>query len=157
AEPQPAAFDERMVDVLNQELPLSVWYTLTQDKRLSPRQHNEVVASTWMRALLLGNDDTALQLAPMMQTSYPSLKSLVSSFQTPRTPSERRFAACYAMLKAPGLSPYLRGGLGRSTSDVKERDDYGDNFWIPSNPDEKKKDPETPVYETGDSDPALLK
>ena len=93
----------------------------------------------------------------MMQASYPSLAPLLSSFQTAQTPRERRFAACYLMLKAPGLSPYLRGGLGRTESDVRDRDDYGDNFWIPTNPDEKKKDTDYPTYETGESDPALVK
>lgn len=155
--PLPAAFDEKMVGVLNEQLPLTLWDTLSRDQRLSAKQRSEVVAATWIRALLLGNNDLALKLTPMMQEAYPTLKSMLSSFQTARTPSERRFAACYVMLKAPGLSPYLRGGLGRVDSDVRERDDYGDNFWTPTNPDEKKKDPEYPVYDTGYSDPALVK
>ena len=155
--PLSATFDDRMAEALNDQLPLSVWTTLSNDNRLPSKQHNEVVAVTWMRAILLGNNDLALKLTPAMEASYPTLKSLLSSFQTAQTPTERRFAACYIMLKAPGLSPYLRGGLGRTDNDVRERDDYGDNFWIPPNPDEVKKDPETPVVETGDSDPSMVK
>jgi hypothetical protein len=152
----PTTLDDRMATEINDQFPLSIWEQLCNNKNLSPKLHKQIVATTWMRAVLLGNDSLALKLAPTLQVCYPSVKEFLSSYISAKTASAKRFAACYTMLKAPGLSPYLRGGLGRTVNNILERDDYGDNYWLPSNPDAKPDQPAYPVYEAGDNDPALV-
>lgn len=153
-----ATFDSSMANALNDTLPLSLWKQLAYNKQLAPRIHGEVVSVAWMRAILLGDTAMALELSPMFAASYPSLKPMIVAFQNAQTKDERQFAACYVMLKAPGLSPMLRGDLGRVVQDVRDRDDYGDNFWTPVDPDEKKKSDEI-VYPNwqGTEDPGVTR
>jgi hypothetical protein len=152
----PATFDSGMAKALNEQLPLELWEELSHDKRLPPRIHNEVVAVSWMRAVLLGDNAMALRLTPLFQSSYPSIKTWLASFQSANSPSERRFVASYIMLMAPGLSPILRGELGRHESNIKTRDNYGDNFWTPDNPDKKPEEPQYHLYERINDDPAVM-
>ena len=134
----PATFDSRLANAINHQLPLSWWHKLALDSSLPSRLHKEIIAATWIRAILLNDNELALSLAPKLQTAYPQLKSFIDSYINAKQPAQYRFAAAYLMSRNPGLSAYINGDLGRYEKNIQARTSFSDNFWTPDNPDKKQ-------------------
>lgn len=132
----PATFDIPLVIALNHQLPLSVWHKLATDSTINfPAQiKNEIISATWTRAILLNDEHMAMDLAPKLQFAYPQLKAPLDAYIKAKNNAERNFAACYVLLCHPGISIYIRGDNGRFEKNIKDRDDYGDNFWVAEDP-----------------------
>jgi len=58
----------------------------------------------------------------------PELKPSFETYFSATTVEERSFAAVYAMLKSPGLRPFVDAGIGRDTPTDK-LDNLRDNWW----------------------------
>lgn len=120
-------FDADSVTVLNRMMPLELLEELAKDPSLAADLRRQVAAAVWLRALLSGKDSDALRLAPVLQSLIPEGREDLEAFRTAPSPSARRYAAVYFLLKSPGARPYITG-LVRATP-WNRLDDLHENWW----------------------------
>jgi tetratricopeptide (TPR) repeat protein len=113
-----AQFDEDVVKIFNGQLPLTLWIEAASPHSPLPKNLRQAVAwAGWVRAVGLNDKAAVKQLAPMLP---PSVRATVSN--------STGFPATLAMLRSPGLRPYLNQGVQRSAS-YGEREIFRDNWW----------------------------
>jgi hypothetical protein len=124
-------FDVDAAHAINQQLPLSVLKEAAKATALPAGPRRDLVQATWLRAALLGDTKTAEELAPILTKLVPQLAESLSTYQLSTDPDEKKFAAIFAWLKAPGLEPVVDAGIGREMP-LMEQDSYRDNWWCTS-------------------------
>lgn len=126
-------FDVDAANAFNKLMPVAIIKDAARVKTLAPNLRKDVTQAAFVRAAMVDDQETALQVAPLLQEMYPELKPFVGAYQRATTPDARRFAAAYLSLKFPGLRPYVTAGLGRTTAG-NEIDSYRDNWWCAEPP-----------------------
>jgi len=121
-------FDIDAAQVLNQGLPLALLKRTAENKTLPAHLRLDLVQATWLRAILLGDYQTAEALAPTLKSLVPETSTLLDVFLSSPQTDAKRFSALYAWLKFPGLEPVVDAGVGRRTP-LGEQDIYRDNWW----------------------------
>ena len=121
-------FDVDAAHALNQQLPLSVLREAVKSNVLPAGPRLDLIQATWLRAAILGDTQTADEIAPLLAQLVPQTSDLLTSYQLAAQPDEKKFAAIYAWLKTPGLEPVVDAGLGRETP-LPEQDQLRDNWW----------------------------
>lgn len=124
-------FDVDAAHAINQQLPLLVLKQAAQSNVLPPGPRRDLTQAAWLRAALLGDTQTADELTPLLSQLAPALSELVNAYGSTAQPDEKKFAAVYAWLKAPGMEPVVDTGIGRQTP-LQEQDSYRDNWWCSS-------------------------
>ena len=111
-------FDEDAVKIFNGQFPLTLWIEAAGPHSPLPKNLSQAVAwAAWVRAIGLNDKAAVKRLAPMLP---PSVHATASS--------SAGFPATLAMLRNPGLRPYLNQGVQRSAS-YGEREIFRDNWW----------------------------
>jgi hypothetical protein len=129
-QPHQPAFDVDAAKILNEQTPLDLLLDAARRDFLPKPMRREVASSAWVRSILLGDENSAKSLAPVLQELTPELKELLEAYlQAPDSPA-KKFAAVFLMLQFPGLRPYVQVGFGRLTP-PKKIDDFRDNWWCP--------------------------
>lgn len=121
-------FDHDGAAVLTRWLPLSVMMQAAHSQTLPSQLRGQVALAAFVRAILLGNDEAARDLAPLAMESAPKLKPSIDAWLAAKSPDARRFAAAFMMLQNPGLRFYVDSGPGRSTA-LDQMDSLRDNWW----------------------------
>ena len=124
-------FDVDAAHVINDQLPLSVLKEAAKSNVLPAGPRKDLIQATWLRAALLGDTQTADELALALTQLVPQMSELLTSYQMSSDPNEKKFSAIYAWLKTPGLEPVVDAGLGRDAP-LYEQDQYRDNWWCGS-------------------------
>jgi len=110
-------FDSDAVAVLNQEMPLTTLIATAESTKLPTEQRDAVARMTWVRAVLLGDEAAAAKVFPLLPEKLRQ-----------QAGSGVGFRPLMAVLRNPGLRPYLNSGTQRSRSyDFVES--YSDNWW----------------------------
>ncbi len=113
----PVEFSPDAAGVFNNEMPLAALAEAAQSGTLPGQLRSSVAMVTWVRAVLLKNEAVAAQLLPLLP---PKLQQQAGSGVG--------LHPVMAILRNPGLRPYLDGGVQRSASyDFVES--YADNWW----------------------------
>ncbi|MGC2620009.1 MAG: hypothetical protein WA414_13280 [Acidobacteriaceae bacterium] len=113
----PPAFDVDAVTVLNREMPLEMLVQAAQAETVPPNLRGYLVLAAWTRAVVLQDAANAAKLAPMLP---PEIRDAAGM--------DVGFRAEVAILRNPGLRPYVESGTTRLT-DYTEIDPYRDNWW----------------------------
>ncbi|MGE5304164.1 MAG: hypothetical protein ACM3TN_12695 [Alphaproteobacteria bacterium] len=121
-------FDDDTVQAFNKALPLQFLKQASFSKVLPVHLRRELLLATWVRAVLLGDDKLALELAPEIGRLIPQLSEAMRAYQNVSDPKARRLEAVLIVLKNPGMSPFVSTGLGRLTQ-LSRIDNYRDNWW----------------------------
>lgn len=132
--PRPG-FDVDAAKILNEQTPVELWLDAAKRETLPHPLRREVATAGWVRSVLLGDEKTALSLAPILQNLAPELKPLLQTYLEAGDARARTFAAVFVMLRNPGMRPYVQVGFGRETP-VGKIDDYRDNWWCSFAPDQ---------------------
>jgi len=119
-------FDRDGAYVLNRWAPTSVLARASRNDAPSLTQPMRVAA--WTRAVILGDDATAIGLCDSLAASLPALGSNLRAYSAASDGPSRRFEATWLMLHVPGMTPWVRWGVGRSAP-VSEREVFRDNWW----------------------------
>ena len=114
-EQHPAQFDADAVAVMNQDVPLRLWVEAAQSEHLPPNLRQDVALAAWTRAVVLEDAESAAKLQALLPEKLRGVAGV-------------GFAADVAILKNPGLRPYLESGTTRLES-FGALDDYRDNWW----------------------------
>lgn len=123
-------FDQDAACVFNVQLPLSMLVQATQHGTLPPRLRKELTHIAWVRAVLLGDQPKAKELARLMislNRDTPLSAGLTSYVEAKSTP-ERDIAAAMVIGRNPGLSCWVRQGFLRSAP-PHERGSPHTNWW----------------------------
>lgn len=110
-----AQFDEDAAKVLNHDVPLRLWVEAARSERLPPNLRQDVALAGWTRSVALEDAASAAQLQPLLPSQLRGVAGV-------------GFAAEVAILKNPGLRPYLESGTTRLEA-IGELDPYRDNWW----------------------------
>jgi len=123
-----AFFNDYSAQILAQRMPLELLVESAKSPTLPAPLRRELARSTWTRATVLGNMAAADQLQPVIAELDKPLWNAMEPFRSAKTNEEKRFAAAFVTLQNPGLSPYVRTGLLRTTA-LGEIDNFRDNWW----------------------------
>lgn len=121
-------FDSEVSQAFNKTFPLEVSKGATQNKSLPRHLRRELAMATWVRAVLLGNEKIAVGLAPTLEQLSPNLGESLRVYVNAANREARTFAGVFAILKYPGMRPYLGVGLSRLIP-AHRIDNFRDNWW----------------------------
>ena len=113
----PFTFDEDTAQAFNRQLPLSRWIEAAKAKELPERLRGTVAMAGWLRAQGLRDEATVKALIPLLP---PDLSQAVGD--------SMEFPATLALLRNPGLRPYLEQGAQRSFA-PGSLEEFRDNWW----------------------------
>jgi hypothetical protein len=113
----PVEFSEDGASIFNYETPLATLAQSAQSRALSPQLRQSIAMMAWVRSVLLKNEVIAAQMLPLLPQKLQQQAGAGIGFH-----------ALMAILRNPGLRPYLDSGVQRSASyDFVES--YSDNWW----------------------------
>jgi hypothetical protein len=121
-------FDDAAAKMLNQRIPLSLLKQAAVSKTLPDYLRRDVAQAAWLRSVILRDEATATELAPVLKTLVPEMAKLLDNFLAAPDWQAKQFAAIYTWLKFPGLEPIVDAGIGRQIT-LGEQDSYRDNWW----------------------------
>jgi TolA-binding protein len=121
-------FDVDAVRIINEALPLSMLVEAAGNQAIPAHLRRDLAVAAWVRSVLLDDRAAGREIAPVLASLAPELKSLLEDERAGATADARRFSAVYAILKSPGTQPFVDAGLARQTP-LKEIDNYRDNWW----------------------------
>jgi hypothetical protein len=121
-------FDSATADILNERFPLQLLAKVARDPDLPDYLQGRLALVVWMRAILLNNDEVAVQIAPDVLKSAPKMASVLTPYLKARTVKQRHKAALYVLLKFPDLTPFL-GTIIPTFTTSEDQDYYFDTSW----------------------------
>ncbi len=124
-------FDDDAARILDSQAPLAVLLAAAANQNLPANLRLDIARAVWVRAVLLGKDDTARAVAPGLAALAPALKPYVDGYLSAPDEKSREFAAAWLILNNPGMSPWIPSGYGRTTR-IPELDQLRDNWWCPA-------------------------
>ena len=110
-------FDVDGASYLNTQMPLAVLEDAAENPALPANLRQAVASAAWVRAVGLEDEAAAKRMAKLLPAKVQ--KTAGESIGYPAT---------LAMLRAPGLRPFLDQGVPRSVS-FDDMDHYRDNWW----------------------------
>ena len=119
-------FDWDGAQILNRKMPLGVLLQVAESQELPQALRVEVARSGWTRAVLL-EDSSADSFAEILARDDKDLRGAMEDFRNAKTPEEKHDSALLALLRNPGLRPYVTIGLLREG--VARTDSFHDNWW----------------------------
>lgn len=118
-------FTDEAGNVLTLKLPLSLLRQVAS-KPLPANLRNNVAWTSWVRAVLIGNEAEARELAKIAQPLNKAKSKMFADYLAATTPEARKFAAVYLMSHFSSASP-------NASSGVLSDDGYGDSsgwWWM---------------------------
>jgi hypothetical protein len=110
-------FSRDAADILNNALPIDTLAQAARSKALPAPLNQSVAMVTWVRGVLLKNEKLAAQMLPLLPRKLQQQAGTSAGFHWQM-----------AILRNPGLRPYLDPGVQRSASyDFVES--FADNWW----------------------------
>ena len=113
----PYGFDEDSTYIFNRQLPLDLLIQAATSPNLPPNLRQYLVLDAWTRSFILEDSQSAARLAPLLPLSIRKTAG-----------SSTGFPAALAILRSPGIRPYLEPGIPRVSS-FGQFDEVRDNWW----------------------------
>ena len=114
---RPLQFDDDAVTVLNQQTPMRLLIEAASSPSLPANLREQIATIAWTRTVLLEDSASATKLAPLVPKAIRDIAGASIGFQ-----------ANLAILRNPGIRPYLESGIPRVAS-YSYFDDLRDNWW----------------------------
>lgn len=113
----PVQFSDDAAAIFNDEMPLTTLAQAAKSNALPPQLRQYVAMMAWVRSVLLKNDEIAAQMLPLLPAKLQQQAGAGTGFHP-----------LMALMRNPGLRPYLDPGVQRAASyDFVES--YADNWW----------------------------
>jgi hypothetical protein len=110
-------FDEDAAFILNRQIPLALLVEAAKSASLPKSLQQEVTLAAWTRSVVLEDAASAAQLAPLLPEAIRKTAG-----------SGTGFPAVLAILRNPGLRPYIEPGITHLDA-IKDLDHFRDNWW----------------------------
>lgn len=121
-------FDDDSANIINKYLPLDLIKEAAFNQTLPANLHRRLVIATWVRAVLLNNEEIGKAAATELIKLIPATKDNLTEYLNATTPEARKFAAVFTILKFPATRPIVNPNVDRETA-VEKIDDFRDNWW----------------------------
>jgi hypothetical protein len=121
-------FDRDSTAIINKQLSLSLLKDAAFSKNLPERLRKRLVIATWVRAVMLENEEIGKQSAVELGKLIPELKESLTEYLNATTPQARKFAGIFLILKFPVTRPVVEANLDREEN-VDEISSFRDNWW----------------------------
>jgi len=121
-------FNRSAAETLTKRLSVADLIRAAESPLLPQQLRREVARSTWVRAVLLNDLNSAESLQSALHDLDPPLWKMMQPFRSTSDFAEKHFAAVFVILSNPGLKPSVREGSLR-TATLGEIDNYRDNWW----------------------------
>lgn len=115
--PMGLEFDADAATVLNRQMPMPLLMEAARSPRLPVNLREELVLTTWTRAVLLNDAASAAKLAPLLPESIGKMAGTGTGFP-----------AVFALLHNPGLRPYVEPGVAHVVT-YAYLDHFRNNWW----------------------------
>ncbi len=119
--------DWDFVTVMNDQMPLARWIEAVTRPTLPGPLRLDLAQAVWMRAILLGNEQTAVALVPILEKLWPEANALITGYLKAPSGEARRFAGVLAILHSRALRPYLQASWSEPTRSSR-------NWWCELRP-----------------------
>lgn len=113
----PMQLDADAATSMNVLMPLAMWEQAAESTTLPKNLRDAVAWAAWMRALGLGDAAAVKKMAPLLPPAVAKTAG-----------DSDGFPAVLALLRNPGMKPYLEQGVQRSAT-FAELDSFRDNWW----------------------------
>jgi hypothetical protein len=110
-------FDYDAAAYMNAQMPLAMLEDAAENMTLPANLRLAVAEMAWVRGVALGDDAAVKRMAKLLPDAVRKTAG-----------DSDGYPATLAMLRAPGLRPFLEQGVPRSAS-FSELDHYRDNWW----------------------------
>jgi hypothetical protein len=136
-------FDADAAVFFSDRLPLSKMVQASTSKTLPARLRQRVAGVALVRALLLGRDPEALDVAAVLHDLAPSLRPELDRFRTAASSDDRHRAGLFLLLRTPGLYGRVQGVENHLSLKMREpakvfEHTFRGNWWCsfdPASPD----------------------
>lgn len=98
-----------------------------ETEQLAPALARRVAVFAWMKANLVGDEESASRIVPWLRKLAPEMRADVDSYAAAHGEA-RRFAFALASLRFPGARPQPGRPIARETP-IQQVDSFGDNWW----------------------------
>lgn len=119
-------FDADIVEVFNKHFPTSILIEATKSPALPDHMRERFVMAIWMRAFMLDDMATMLNVTPELIKYHPEFAPELEKISSATTQAARDHAALYFVLKNPILTPYIEDGMGKTDN---EQEQWSSNDW----------------------------
>jgi hypothetical protein len=133
-------FDADASVVFTEKLPLRVLVEAAKSTTLPKSLRRDMVIAAWTRAILLDQDTTARELAPIAKELVPEAEAEFTEYSRTTDVESLRFAAVFAILRNPGFRPFVTAGYPRGNlytvgePGFNKLDNFHDNWWCSLTP-----------------------
>lgn len=130
-----AVFTPEAGNIIDNKLPLSVLKQLAQSKLLPQANRSNIAWTSWVRAILVGDDTSARELATLLKGLNKEKSKLLDAYLAATNAEDKKFAACFLMLQFSSANPFAAWG-------PLQDDGYGDSsgWWWGSAPSASLED-----------------
>ena len=128
-------FDSDASIVLTEKLPLRTLADASKSNILPPDLRRTLMVAAWTRSILLQDETTARELAPLLVDLIPEVKPDLTNYLSSPERQHREFAALFTILRNPGFRPFVSAAPGRGwfysvgESGFDKLDNFHDNWW----------------------------
>ncbi len=92
--------------LVNLAMPVETLAEAAKNETLADGIRGPLIVAAWTRAVLLGRDDIALAVEPLLAKTYPALEKRLATW-TKATGEDRRYASIDILVHSPALRPYV--------------------------------------------------
>ena len=145
-----AAWDVEVGRDIDYNLPYSAWLSLSRKKNITANLRARIVCATWLRSILLNNNQNADELIQAMIACYPSCRDKLSKYKTAVSTEDKNYLLAQIILDDYGFSPYVQPGLPRFAQPFSSFNYYQENYWqpLPEEALKKNSDEQSGFYDT---------
>ena len=122
------SFDEQTADTINWHFSLELLTAAARNQNVPDYLRRSLLLAAWTRAILLNKDDGAVSLAGEVIKVAPEMSSAFEPYLKARSVKGKHYAALYALLQFPELSPYVKGTFFDSST-TEQLDYYLESAW----------------------------
>ncbi|KAF0249559.1 MAG: hypothetical protein FD167_1040 [bacterium] len=126
-------FDVDSTTIMNKYFSLSLMKEAAFNQNLPIHLRKRLVMATWVRAVILENEEIGKAAAQELGKLIPELKESLSDYLKAISPQSRKFAGLFLILRFPSTRPIVEPNVDREDA-VDVINSFRDNWWCSFEP-----------------------
>lgn len=144
-------FDDKTILLINEHFPIEILMQAVKSPALPDYLQKRFAMTVLVRALLLKDYAAVQKIAPEIIKFEPDLQTALNQLSA-ATPTKKKYAALYLILKNESFSPYVPSGIGSPM----EQYTYASRWWCAPYDEYYEDDIEKPIPRSSIPKPVFL-